>query len=368
MTAYTLQAGTVGLDPHEPLTAEHLYYRDIAGYQNVNTRLNADHQEELGQRAKEGDREAREALLLGLQSYVQYWAQRFARAYAWASPRIEFLELVSIGNDAMIRRMARNCPQEHVRTSLAGIAKYAMWQYCKPHASLITTPHDDVGRTFTPHVVRSLDRKLHPDDDLTLGGCIAGPDVVLTNYRPNEDAIEINERNLETLRLVLSSLPERQQEVLRSLYGLDGQEIKTHAQLANERAGQSDGPTSRSWVNGVRVRALRRLRASLGTTTTEDLQALQTRRERRKAQGQSLDPAAQKRQRQLQREADARYRAKVKDDPEKREQQRQKRSARNAAYLAQVAEDPQKHEHYLQRIREYRARKRALQQAQHIST
>lgn len=240
------------------LTAEQCYQQDTAPYAFPKA-PRMDPQTHLVQRALAGEQAARDALLLGLQSYVQYWARRYARAYHWASPRVDYLELVSEANLAMVEHLDTALTKEHPPSSLACIGRYAMVHYCHRYASLIAIPYTDQAQTCE---VVSLDLPRSHDSSETLGESLPAPAFQETS-RDNSSAVF---PLTHILPQALALLPKQQQQVITRYYGLGEHGPESTSQISQNVAAQPlPASTVRAYLRAARSRLDLILRASLLT-------------------------------------------------------------------------------------------------------
>lgn len=258
MVSSDFPTGFSALDPHEPLTCEHLYRRDTRPYEHEAYR-DWRPDDDVLDKARGGDEQARHTLLLQMQGYVQYWAYRFARAYSWASPRIDFMELVSEGNLVMWTRMDRClCERDNPTAALKATAKYAMWKHCRLHASPITIP-DDSRSHFPYYPTRSLNAPLTKHTDSTLEQFIPDRPLLLISDETQDAQAHTHE---EVLISAVHLLTERQQAIITRKYGLGDQEPEQVDRIAQDVAEQ---PISRQSVHKTHDRAIEQLRLLLST-------------------------------------------------------------------------------------------------------
>jgi RNA polymerase sigma factor (sigma-70 family) len=218
-----------------------------------------------------GDEQARHTLILSLQEYLQFWAARFARLFLWASPRLDYEELVSAGNLALVERLDQYLRQGEapspLRAKLAASTKYALLRFCIAQASLIVTPYTrESGRWASIHPTESLDRPLPVPGarPYTLGETLAGPPIRLPNER-EEGGLMGEDPSHQALYDALARLPPHYQKVVIRAY-LQGE---TSEQIARDLLAR---PLTTEQVKGIRKRALATLRRLLGVppTTTQD--------------------------------------------------------------------------------------------------
>lgn len=111
-------------------------------------------------RMQAGEREAQDLFIECLQPFVYALARKYSSAYSWASPRLEYEELVSQLNYMLVvllvekNASAKANPSGYVRVSLSGHVQ----QYCLRYANLIAIPHQrDWSQAVNSFVVESLD-------------------------------------------------------------------------------------------------------------------------------------------------------------------------------------------------------------------
>src|SRR4029453_10062330 len=95
--------------------------------------------------------------------------------------------------------------------------------------------------------VTSLDRPVGSEGDTSLGGLVLGEDA------PPEEGLEVSFRT-DALRRAIAELPDRQQDVLRLRFGLDGDRNP----MSLEQIGKTLGLT-RERVRQIEIQALERL-------------------------------------------------------------------------------------------------------------
>src|SRR5437667_9539278 len=113
----------------------------------------------LVDRARLGDKEAKDALLQSCLRFVASVASR----YTCYLEHEEYLDLVSIGNLALVERFEKALSVENPVAYLYGVAKLAIRSYCYTHSQLMTQMR---GRPFV--WVDSLDAPLYE-----CKGCLA---------------------------------------------------------------------------------------------------------------------------------------------------------------------------------------------------
>jgi hypothetical protein len=98
--------------------------RDAALLLWVHFSLQTDEQiYELTRRARAGEKHAGDTLIADVQHYLEMWAWRYSSAFGWASRRIEYTELIGIGNLTLVEKL----PAALAKTNPARIACWARY-------------------------------------------------------------------------------------------------------------------------------------------------------------------------------------------------------------------------------------------------
>jgi DNA-directed RNA polymerase specialized sigma24 family protein len=148
------------------LTSEQQYRKEIAPFRS----LSPEQIQALLDAIKAGDEQARSCFLMSLTGYVERWAYRFSRVYDWESSRIEYQELISVGNMAIVEQLDKALCKDDTWGYLAATAKFRMLKFCHRYASPIRTPNGQ-----QPYRVESLDEPIGYDTDTTYAQCLAEP-------------------------------------------------------------------------------------------------------------------------------------------------------------------------------------------------
>lgn len=206
------------------LDAETLYQIEMADIPRIS------HAEEraLADRARQGDVQAKEALILSLLPVVRSYAFRYHQVYRWQNTSLAIMDLVSVGNLALIEEIdaalevAQN-PHAYLTTA----AYKAIRDYCPIHDGVIRSPGTP---DAIPYAVGSLDRSIKrtEDGDETYADAIMDrrhEPVPTPDYQHLYDAI--------------SQLPQLSQDMLRHLYGLQDAELKTMLEIAGATCARS---------------------------------------------------------------------------------------------------------------------------------
>ncbi len=210
----------------EVLPNEKQYMADLvtAGYVSDDA-LSQEQEWALIDLARCGDAEARTKLIVRVcLPYIQYWAMRYTYAYAWASSRIEYLDLVQEASRCVVEVLDRALQKEEPIGYLKTCARMEMLEYCRRYASLIVTPcRQEV------QMVESYDVPVGYQDERTMRETLEAPGEAST-----QDA-----RSFEGLYRALAVLAPKQQEVVKRLYGLDGYPPAESGQALTREMGYS---------------------------------------------------------------------------------------------------------------------------------
>lgn len=186
------------------------YMRDISRYP-----LPTQEQEtSLAQAARQGDAEARDQLIQTHLRMVVHIARQYLR------PGVEMLDLIQEGNIGLIKAVDMFDPtQGHRLTTLA-------FYWINKHIQRFLN-HE-------PDELVSLDMEIYDGSEtLLLSDTIEDKGTILGGQTiPHIDAVMEHEEMQSKVREMLSRLPEREQEVLRLLYGIDLRRCYTVSEVA----------------------------------------------------------------------------------------------------------------------------------------
>ena len=192
----------------EILSNEERYHQDVAAIACPTG------EEELSliQRARAGDADARETLVLSCLRYAKTVARKYvAMCAACRKKRIEYLDLVQVGNLALLECFDKAIVHPNPYGYLKRAASGEIVKYCLKHASLITSPSER-GGTILPMVeVESLDAPFPHVEGLTLGETVAAPSETQVGER----------RDFSPLHRTLETLTSKQHEVIVKHYGIE---------------------------------------------------------------------------------------------------------------------------------------------------
>jgi DNA-directed RNA polymerase sigma subunit (sigma70/sigma32) len=165
-------------------------------------RLTRSEEGELVRRARNGDTQAKETLIQSCLGYVACVAYR----YTCYSQHDVYLDLVSVGNLAVVECFEKALTVEKPVAYLLGVAKLAVKAYCCKHSGLITHQRGQ------PYVwVDSLDAPLGNGQ-----GCLTEM-LVAPMQEPQQEP-----GDFDTLYGAISGLTPKQRYVVQRHFGLDG--------------------------------------------------------------------------------------------------------------------------------------------------
>ena len=211
------------------------YLRDISRYQPITQ----EQEVTLAQAARQGDTEARNQLIQTHLRMVVHIARQYLR------PGVEMLDLIQEGNIGLIKAVDMFDPtQGHRLTTLA-------FYWINKHIQRFLN-HE-------PEDLISLDMEIYDGSEtLLLSDTIEDKGTLLGDQTiPHIDAVMEHEEMRSKVREMLSRLPEREQEVLRLLYGLDNYPILNRSEIAKVIGVREEQ------VSRIKTRALDALRRPL---------------------------------------------------------------------------------------------------------
>jgi hypothetical protein len=220
-----------GQDPL--LTSERQYHADIAPYTRY-AQLSPEHKQGLVERARQGDTKARTDIIHCLLQSVECFAVSYFHTYSWASARLEYLDLIGIGNEVLSAHLDRALATDHPYAYLLSSAYGAMRKYCWRYSSLIVTP---TTTGITPKQVESLDTPLSETNASTLADLLADQQ----HSRPAAPR-----QDYHILHQAMDALPPIQHTLITRLFGLHDAGI---AEDIREISQQLYGESSRQAIS-----------------------------------------------------------------------------------------------------------------------
>lgn len=189
----------------------------------VQEHIDLDKEASLIIRARQGDEQAQEALVLSLVPKVRAFVSRYKRDYFSTSHTLEVDDLLQEAVLRMWDKLALALTKERPVGYLLVIAFTAIRHYCRLHASSISTPYNS--RSYhSPIPVASLDAPLgHDEEDWCLLDLIATP-----------SGVPSSPREYSSLYQALEQLSKGQRAILTQRYGLYDSEPQTLPEIARE--------------------------------------------------------------------------------------------------------------------------------------
>ena len=207
------------------------YLRDISRYQP----LTIEQELTLGEQARAGDQQARKRLS------EAYLILPVNIAYQNLRPEIDLMDLIQEGNIGLIKAVDMFHPAQGNR--LGTLARFWVEKYI---LRFLRDEMDDYVSLDMP-VVNSGETVLL-SETIEDKGSIMGDQGI-----KNIETLIEQEELKQQVHEMLSALPEREQEVLRLLYGLDG-----YPEMSREEISKLMGVCPQ-YISRIRIAALKRL-------------------------------------------------------------------------------------------------------------
>jgi len=188
------------------LTNEQQYRREIAQC----PRLTKAQEQRLVDRARTGDLQAGEDLLMGLLPGIECIASRYYTGYAKPWKRLEYLDLIQEGNRAIVEKLPGALEKTNPCAYLLATAEGAIHRYCFQQRTCIRTPETEGA---VPLLVESLDTSRFSDDGLALLDVVAA-------LSTSTDTTSEDPTPYQAINQAVDTLPMMQRTVVTRLYGL----------------------------------------------------------------------------------------------------------------------------------------------------
>jgi DNA-directed RNA polymerase sigma subunit (sigma70/sigma32) len=201
-------------------------------------RLTRSEESELVYRARNGNEQAKEALLQSCLRYVASIAYR----YMCYVQHDEYLDLVSVGNLAIVECLDKALTIENPVAYLHGVAKLAVKAYCCKHSGLITHQR---GQHFV--WIDSLDAPLGNSQ-----GCYADL-LAAPTQEPQKEPSDFNK-----LYQAITALTPKQRYVIMRYFGLDGDAPESIAAISKRLSQINPKVTIARNRYNMAIRRLRR--------------------------------------------------------------------------------------------------------------
>jgi len=195
--------------------------------------LSREEEAEIVRRAKEGDAEAREQVIINCLTYVEFIAKRY-EPYLHHD---DYLDLVSIGSLAVVENFSKALGKDNPSGWLRSRGKYAIIHYCFTHANLIVRPEHNSEPVYTT----SLDQPYY------------------SNTLADKAPVVRECQDYTYLYEAVEGLPKPYQDVLIKHYGLYDTQPESLYALSRRTKENVKG----SVAHLTEYRALRRLRKQL---------------------------------------------------------------------------------------------------------
>ena len=256
------------------------YIRDIAKFKP----LSADDEKVVGRRIREGDQEALQQLVEANLRFVVHYAKRYRGL------GMSFMDLIHEGTLGLMEAAKRFDPERNVKFISYAVwwVRQAIFHALSEHARVFRLPQKlsgQVSRLQTareklkgelermPTVQELAERTALPAAEVEQLLLAAGDDVSLSAAVGDDGGLELGETleqdsvpsaEVEMIRTsferriqgMVSGLDEKEREVIRMRFGLDGEEPKTLQEIGEEMG------LSRERIRQIESRAKEKLRRS----------------------------------------------------------------------------------------------------------
>ncbi|MBA2681791.1 MAG: hypothetical protein H0U76_25775 [Ktedonobacteraceae bacterium] len=221
------------------LTIEQQFRQHLAGLPELSP--NEEHQ--LVERARTGDRQAKEDIILRCMAQIAGAALR----YRWLRERsIEYSDLVQLGNLALVEMIDQALVTSNPFAYLIGAASRVIRFYCYSHDSLV--PHEWNKPRL---VIDSLDVPLEANGHTTLADIIPAPAETTTD-----------EQVYDALYQAVQTLPAAERVVVGRYFGLYGAR-ETLSMIERDLGIRAQPGCESKRGSAIKQRALKRLRVCL---------------------------------------------------------------------------------------------------------
>ena len=257
-----------------------VYLSEISKYKT----LAMAEEQELGRRIKQGDQEAVKRLIEANLRFVVHYAKRYRGL------GLSFLDLIHEGNLGLIEAAKRFDPERNVKFISYGVwwVRQAIFHALSQHARVFRLPQKLSGQVSRvaaareklkgelerpPTIAELAERTSLPPAEVEQLLLAAGDDVSLSTAVGDDGGLELGDTleqdtvpsaEVEMIRSsferriqgMVSGLDEKEREVIRMRFGLDGEEPKTLQEIGEEMG------LSRERIRQIESRAKEKLRRS----------------------------------------------------------------------------------------------------------
>jgi RNA polymerase sigma factor (sigma-70 family) len=190
----------------ELLVDDAQYRRDVSHLQ----KRDPHHDQQLLERARNGDEQAKEEILLACYSYSEAVARKYARVYSWASARLEYVDLMQVGILRALECFDKALHHPHPFGYLWKAIHGTIVTHCLKWCSPIAAVQNHEGRWLPALPVMSLDAPLQEN-----------PDEIVANVIEDTTMQLQAERDHTVLYEALETLVPRQQDAVTRYYGIE---------------------------------------------------------------------------------------------------------------------------------------------------
>jgi DNA-directed RNA polymerase specialized sigma24 family protein len=158
------------------LTMEGQFHADLTF---VSSLLPQEEEVSVVERARQGETEARDALLLMQLPYVRVVARKYAAISSESGHhRLEYLDLIQVGSLALVEHLDQALEHPNPCGYLCRCAAGAIIRYCRKYASLVVTLQGPKGHYLPTFETESLDapRMTGDGEEYTLAAVLASTD------------------------------------------------------------------------------------------------------------------------------------------------------------------------------------------------
>ncbi len=222
------------MTPADVPTIEELYRSEVRQL----PRLSVEEEQELVRRTRAGDADARDDLITSCLNYVGFMAAR----YKYFVLHDDYLDLVGIGNLAVVEHLDRSLLRDNPCAYLRGVVKFTILHYCFSHASLITRPQQTA-----PVYTVSLDTARSDEQPLS------------QRLAHQESPLDVKQPEYTFLYQALEQLPPQYREVVSCHFGLYDRQAESLYTLSRRMSANVKGTIAYLMM----YRALSRMRTIL---------------------------------------------------------------------------------------------------------
>jgi RNA polymerase sigma factor (sigma-70 family) len=211
-------------------------------------RLSPDEEQTIVEQARTGDQQAKNTLIESCLVYVMH----MAKVYHVYFEHDDLLDIVQVGNLAIIEKLDKALTKENTAAYLRGVAKQSIKTYCLYHSRLMPIKDHQTPIAEVPKVT-SLDAlrpRRHTQDNEEESFPFDPPEP------EHHDQQETDSQQLHTVRQALAELTHKQQEVIAMRHGLTGNGSLQIADIARQLNISENTVKKRYYRTIVKLRKL----------------------------------------------------------------------------------------------------------------